>query len=387
MRRVLTLVVALATALFGLAGVGGCSASGPSATAPAAAPSGLGNGWQPESSLKLRYAENFRVDYYQGGLALATISDGSRFLVVPEGKDAPSGIAPDITVLKRPLANVYLAATAVMSLFVALDSIDTIRFSSVQADAWYLPQPREAMAAGKIVYGGKYSAPDYERILSQQPSLAIEDTMISHSPDVKDKLEAVGIPVLVDQSSHEAHPLGRTEWIKLYGVLLGKEDDAAKRFDEQAAQLDQLAGQKDTGKTVAFFYISSAGYIVTRKSGDYVPKMIELAGGDYIFHNLGGNGTSTVNLEMEQFYAQAKDADYIIYNSTIGGELDSLDDLIKLNPLLKDFSAVADGQVWCTDKDFYQDMTGLGTMITDIHDMLKASASTPDQLDFLHRLR
>lgn len=381
MRRVLPFVLALALAALG---VSGCSTPTPTVSS-----SGLGNGWQPDHSLALTYAKKFHVDYYDGGLALVTISDDSRFLVVPEGLDAPRGVAPDITVLRRPVKNIYLAATATMSLFAALDALASIRFSGAEADDWYLPEARAAMASGQILYGGKYSAPDYELILKNAPDLAIESTMINHSPAVKEKLESLGIPVLVDQSSYEPHPLGRTEWIKLYGALLGKEDLAEKVFDQQAASLDQVANQKDTGKTVAFFYISSSGYVVTRRSGDYIPKMIELAGGDYIFKGLGDptTATSTVNLEMEQFYKQAKNADYIIYNSTIGGELATIDDLIKLNSLLKDFKAVQSGQVWCTNKDFYQDMTGLGTMISDIHEMLTATGSTPDQLNFLHRLR
>jgi iron complex transport system substrate-binding protein len=115
--------------------------------------------------------------------------------------------------------------------------------------------------------------------------------------------------------------------------------------------------------------------------------MIQLAGGKYIFTNLGDDSaTSTVNLEMEQFYAQAKDADYIIYNAAIDGAPTSLAEFTALSPLLKDFKAVQDGQVWTTGKDFYQDMTGLGTMVTDIHDMLTWSDGQPSTLNFLIRL-
>lgn len=368
----------------GMLGVGGCSAPASNAQG------GLGNGWKPESSMALAYAQKFGVDYYRDGLALISIQSGTdtdRYLVVPEGGSVPSGIAADITVLRQPLTNLYVAASATMSLFAALDSLSAVRFSSVQADSWYVPAAKQAMESGQIVYGGKYSTPDYELILQAKPGLTVENGMIYHSPEVKEKLESLGIPVLVEQSSYESHPLGRTEWIKVFGVLMGKEEAAERIFDQQRAQLDALAGQADTGKTVAFFYISSAGYVVTRKSGDYIPAIIRLAGGEYIFSNLGDAGaTSTVNLEMEQFYAQARQADFIIYNSTVGGDLASIADLLALSPLLADFTAVQTGQVWSTDKDFYQDMTGLGTMITDIHEMLTKGDSAPDQLNFLHRL-
>lgn len=80
---------------------------------------------------------------------------------------------------------------------------------------------------------------------------------------------------------------------------------------------------------MAFFYITSTGEANVRKSADYLPKMIELAGGTYIFKDLGDedDAASTLSMQMEEFYAGAKDADYIIYNSTIDGELASVDDL------------------------------------------------------------
>ncbi len=83
-------------------------------------------------------------------------------------------------------------------------------------------------------YAGKYSAPDYERIVDKSCSLAIESTMIYHCPQVKEQLENLGVPVLVERSSYEADPLGRMEWIKLYGVLTGKEQLAEELFEKRS---------------------------------------------------------------------------------------------------------------------------------------------------------
>lgn len=383
MKRIRFLALALAAAL-AFSPLGGCAASSPGG--PAAGQDGA---WQPERSMELQYAKNFAVDYYRGGYALISISDGSRFLVVPQGQPAPEEIGEDVVVLQQPVENLYLVATSTMCLFDALDSLQSIRLSGSRAEDWYIENAKEAMERGEILYAGKYNAPDYELILSNSCSLAIENTMINHSPEVKEKLEELGVPVLVEQSSFESHPLGRTEWIKLYGVLLGKEEEAQRLFDTQAAYLEELASEENTGKTVAFFYISSSGYAVARKSGDYVTKMIELAGGNYIFENLGDpeKATSTVTLEMEQFYATAKDADYIIYNSTIGGELSSLDELIAKCGLLADFRAVQNGNVWCTDKNLFQETTQLGLMISDIHQMLVQGDDGPDELHYMYKLR
>lgn len=353
------------------------------------APTGLGNGWEPEGSLDLQYATQFSVDYYAGGYKLLSLADGSRFLVVPQGADLPEGLAADIVPLYQPVENIYLVATSAMCLFDALDSLSAIRLSGTKADGWYNDNARAAMESGDILYAGKYSEPDYERILSEGCQLSIQSTMVGHMPEVKEKLEELGIPVLVDQSSLESHPLGRTEWIRLYGALLDKEDLADQLFREQAAYVEALADQEDTGKTVAFFYLSSSGYAVARKSGDYVSRMIELAGGTYAFQDLGDpeTDTSTVTLEMESFYAGAKDADYMIYNSTIGGELRSLDELLALSPLLADCKAVREGNVWCTSKNMFQETTQLGQMVQDFHQMLVNDDPDLTELTFLYRLQ
>ena len=342
-----------------------------------------------EDTMELSYADQFQVDYYEGGYAQISIVDGDQFLVVPDGAEVPKDLDEQITVLQQPIQNLYLVATSAMDFFRAINGIDHIRLSGTDIDGWYIEEAKEALKNGKMVYAGKYSAPDYELILSEKCGLAIESTMIYHTPEVKENLESFGIPVLVERSSYESHPLGRMEWIKLYGLLLGKEDVAEKIFEEQKKMTENILGQENTGKSVAFFYISSVGYANVRKSDDYIAKMIELAGGNYIFEDLGDseNALSTMNMQMEEFYARAKDADYIIYNSTIDGELQTIDELLEKSALLKDFKAVKEGNVWCTEKNLFQETTGLGQMIADIHQMLTSEDDDLKELSYMHRLQ
>ena len=347
------------------------------------------SGLEYERSMELSYAEEFSVDYYKGGYALITIADSDKFLVVPKGKEAPENMEENIAVLKQPLNNIYLVATAAMDFFVSLDGLEKIRLSGTNENGWYIDEAKKAMEDDSILFAGKYSAPDYELILGENCSLAVESTMIYHTPEVKEKLEQFKIPVLVERSSYESHPLGRTEWIKLYGVLLGKEEEAERLFKEQEERMESVLSEENTGKTVAFFYITTNGLANVRKSNDYVSKMIELAGGRYIFENLGedDNALSTVNMQMEEFYAKAKDADYIIYNSAIDGELQTIEQLLEKSSLLKDFKAVKNGNVWCTGKNLFQESTGLGVMIEDIHKMLNSEGDSLTELTYMHRLK
>jgi len=344
-----------------------------------------------DHSEKLTYAKKFSIDDYEGDYHLVTVTDGSRYLVVPEGKEAPDDLASDIIVIQKPVQNIYLAASAAMDMFVSLDALDSIRFSSLKADGWYIDQAKEAMEKGDILYAGKYSAPDYEQIVQENCGLAIENTMILHTPEVQEQLEKFGIHVLVDYSSYEPEPLGRTEWVKLYGLLTGHEKEAEDAFDKEQTAMEavknSVAESKDKGtKTVAFFYITSNGQTNVRKSADYLPKMIEMAGGQYIFKDLGDDeeATSTMSMQMEEFYAGAKDADYIIYNSTIEGELGSVDDLLAKSPLFEKFKAVQEGHVYCTSKNLYQSTMELGTITSDIHRMLVGDNK---DLTYLYQLK
>lgn len=326
-------------------------------------------------SMDLVYAEKFAVDYYEDGYALITVNQDMQYLLVPEGMEAPEDLAEGIAVLQQPVDHIYLVASAVMDMFVSMDALDAVRFSGLQESGWYIEEAREAMEAGDILYAGKYSTPDYEQILAEGCGLAVENTMIYHTPEVKEQLENFGIPVLVDYSSYEAEPLGRTEWVKLYGLLIGKEEAAEEAFQSEMEAFQSIQeSEEDIGdeKSVAFFYITVNGEANVRKSSDYLAKMIDMAGGEYIFRNLGDeeSASSTETMQMEEFYAGAKDADYIIYNSTIDGELSSLDELLAKSPLLKDFKAVENGNVFCTTRDLYQSSMELGTIISDIHSML-----------------
>ena len=341
----------------------------------------------PQSTTELKYAKQFTIEDYGNGLQLITIAQDRQYLLVPEGAQAPAGVPEAVTVLQQPIQNIYLTATAAMDLFRALDGLDAIRLSGTKESGWYLPEARQAMEAGDILYAGKYSAPDYELILAQQCSLAVESTMIYHNPEVKEQLESLGIPVLVDYSSYESDPLGRMEWIKLYGALLGKEEEAARIFDEEVAAVQPVLNQTNTGKTVAFFYITNTGTVNVRKSGDYIAQLIRMAGGVYVPDNQNGdeeNALSTMNIDMESFYAAAHDADVLIYNSTIDGELASLDELLKKSELLADFKAVQNGNVWCTGKNMFQSSMSLGRMIQEINAVLTQQA--PDGLTYLYRL-
>ncbi len=338
-----------------------------------------------ESEIELKRATGFSVYKYEGGYDLIDIHDSQRFLLVPENGDTPESLDEDIIVLQKPIDRIYLAATAMMAMFVSMDALDRVRMSSIKKEDWTFNEPKEAMEKGDIIYAGKYSAPDYETMLDEECDLAIESTMIEHTPEVKEMIEDIGIPVMIDRASYESDPMGRVEWIKLYGVLTDHEEQATEFFEEQLDLIKDLDDFPNTEKTVAFFYVSTDGKVVVKSSADYIPKMIDIAGARYIFSDIDDySGSTTVDMSMEQFYNIARDADYVIYNGSIDGSVKTLNDLKAKDPVMKNLAAVKNNNCWVTKSAMYQRTDLVAEMILDFHKLF--SEDDPQNLNYISKL-
>lgn len=376
-------------------------------------------GLQYLSTDKNEYAKCFVLHRYEGGVKLLCTDDGRRYLFAGKAdtdsdklsneNNSAEASQADMIVIQAPPEHIYLAATAVMSHFDAVGAVPSIALSSIRREDWYIDAAREAMENGEILYGGKYSAPDYEKMVSIGVDLAIESTMILHTPKVQEKIEQLGIPVLIDRSSYEPEPLGRAEWVKVYGALTGREAEAQQAFEEQKNAAASL--NADTGRSAAVFSINSTKQIVTRKPGDYMARMVEEAGGTFLTpggtapgqetagqassvhavadqasagqtadkpvsadraaSDQAASGTQTVS--MESFFEATSQADVLIYNAAIEDAPVSVEELARQYPLLKECKAYTEGNIWCTKGSLYQSVGETGWIIRDINMILTGS--------------
>ena len=328
---------------------------------------------------------------------LLSIENDQHFLLVPKAENAaesdslqkeseavlknlPSGTK----VLFQPVNNVYLVSSSAMDLIVAINALPAVSFSATKEKDWYVKEAASAMKEGKILYAGKYSAPDYELLLGGDASLAIQNTMIYHKPDVMEKLSQLGIVNLVEKSVYEKSPLGRLEWIKVYGLLFGKEEEAEAYFNGQIEKLKPLLTLPDSAASTsegkkkrplaAFFYITKNGQVNVRLPDDYIPQMIEMAGADYFYRG------SSQNIQMEEFFSLAKDADILIYNATVDLPPESKEELLRKNELFSDFKAFKNDQLYFTSRDFFQKTTAISQFIEDVKAIVQKNSM--DSKDF-----
>lgn len=344
------------------------------------------------------YAECFAIYRYEGGYAVLSVDDGRHYLIVPEGGAIPEGTdgqgggavlkdedGQELIVLQQPLDRIYLAASAAMCQFDEIGAVRNVILSGLERDDWYIESAREAMDQGTLSYGGKYSEPDYERIVEAGVNLAIESTMILHAPKVQEKLELLGIPVFIDRSSYESEPLGRAEWVRVYGLLTGREKEAAQAFDEQKGYAEALAPipEGDT-RSLAVFSINAARQVVTRSREGYLGKMVEIAGGTLCTPVLDSS-LATETVSMESFYVAAEDADILIYNASIEDAPKDLAELCAKDSILTQFRAVSEGNVWCMRSSLYQNANRTGAILRDLHAIVTGEAG--DETEFFYRLK
>ena len=345
-------------------------------------------------TMELKYADQFRVSFYDDNIAVIEVEDGLKYLAADDPDNLPGWLPEDIsgemTVIPTPAHSVYNAASSAMDLIDAADAIDSVIMTSTQAGDWSIEKIKDLVESDKIRYIGKYRAPDYEALLEEDVDLAIESTMIYHTPQVKEAIEELGIPVLVERSSYESEPLGRLEWIKLYGLLLGKTEEAQEFFDGAVSKLEEIdTDAVKEAPSAAFFSVNSNGSVVVRKPGDYVTKMIEMAGGTYALSDITDvedNALSTMNMQMEAFYDKAVEADILIYNSTIEGGLEKISDLTQLADSFSDFKAVKSGNVWCTDASTFQKTTGAADMILEMNRIFSGKTDG-EEMEYFHKLK
>jgi len=339
--------------------------------------------------LKLDHAREFSVRFYGDDYTLIDIAATGEYLVVEEGAGVPEELDEDIVVLRKPFEHTYLAASSVMDFYRELGILDRVGMTSTKYEDWSIDEVKRALYEGDMEYVGKYNAPDYEYVLESGCDLAVESTMIYHSPEVKEKLEELNIPVMVEHSSYERDPLGRLEWIKLYGILNDRQEEAGAFYEEAVKKLESVTDTAGTGKTAAFFCFTANGGVSVRKENDYVAKMIGLAGAEYVPRFEEGDGAqmrSSVTIQSESFYEKAHAADFLIYNSTISGEVDSLEDLFEKNDLIREFKAVKEGQVWCTRADMFQRVTAAADITAEFHEVFSGNTDGSG-LMYLYRLK
>lgn len=322
------------------------------------------------------------------------------WLLLPEGVDKVSGAPAGVNIMTfRDRQNIMVSSASTMALINAMDALSKVPMTTADT-TWRIQEIKDAIDKGTVKEVGKYSKPDYEQIISigaeKHVTFAVFSTMLDSVPDVYDQLtKTCNLRIMRDQSSYESHPLGRTEWIKIYGEIFDMRDKSDAVFNGQVEILNETTSKINVPeaerKTVLIFYTTSTkDTFYVRNAADYVTELVNLGGGKQVAEIDPGKSGNT-KMTQELFIEKCSQADYVLYNWTSGAsgvKDESLQGLIdaRLGDWFKDFKAYKEGNVWRTSNDFYQKMDKMGEMVADIYKMLYGE-NVSDTLTYVNRLK
>jgi len=220
------------------------------------------------------------------------------------------GVGGGFSVIQVPVRHAAVFTTVHCSLLTTLGCGDNI---AAVADLKYIKVPyiQEQVRQGRIADCGNGLSPDVERIMDVKPD-AIFLSPFENSGGYG-KLEEIGIPLVECAEYMETSPLGRSEWMKFYGMLFGQESRADSLFavvEEGYHALKEQARQAGAGRSVLLDkMVGSVWYVPGGKST--IGQMISDARGRYPWADDDHSGS--IPLPFETVLEQAGDAQVWLY--------------------------------------------------------------------------
>jgi len=323
-------------------------------------------GNKKDTSINFKYAKGLQVKYIGNSCKLIIDSAGKKFLLVPNGKSAPKGYG-DVKIVNTPVKKVAAFSTTYVSALRSIGELNSVAAVTTEKDKWYIDEIKKGINKGSITYVGKQDSPNYEQIKAIHPDIAILHTGSANQEKQIAKLESLGITCISYNEHMQDNPLAKIEAIKVLAAFFNKDEVAENNLNKIEANIKAVSEKIKTSKKpkVAYAYILK-GLVYVPNDGSYVAKMIDLAGGDYIFNNIGKNEGAYSKISVEEFYQKAKTADVLIYDNTSDLSVKNLNNLVTNNSILKDMSPIANDKVWGINKTYWQDTDKMDTIIKDM---------------------
>lgn len=263
--------------------------------------------------VKPQYAKGFTVRYLENGVRLVEVEDPQKdedkmpvsyqFALVEKGSDAE---APEgYTKVEVPVERTIVMTMLQLSNFTALKAHDIVKGITGTKNL-FNKDIRKRVKDGSIVKIGMEGNFDTELILAANPEV------IFISPFKRggyDAIKETGITLIPHLGYKELSPLGQAEWVKFVGLFIGKEkeaNDLFKGIEQRYNEAKALAADAKTRPTVFSGEMHGGNwYAVGGKN--FLAQLFRDAGADYVVKNEDTGGS---NIEFEQMYAMAANADY-----------------------------------------------------------------------------
>jgi len=308
----------------------------------------------------LSYARGFSVTHCEGYDVVSvrdpwdTLKTRHTYILIDRTKEKPEDL-PDGTVIRVPVerAVIYTSVhSAIAEQLGAINAISGICEPQYIHSEVILDRIRE----GRIADLGLSSAPNIEKIIDLDAEIIIASPFENAGYGAAEK---IGVPIVEAADYMESHPLGRSEWVKFYGLLFGKAELADSLFEATATRYNELkemaAGAAGKPSLLLEKMYGSAWSLPSDDS--YTAMMHRDAGADYIFSGTGVK--SSAPLAFETVFEKACNADIWIFKYAAGNDY-TLESLKEEYPLYAEFKAYKRHKVFACNTNglsYYDDIT------------------------------
>ncbi|ABQ03121.1 ABC transporter substrate-binding protein [Flavobacterium johnsoniae] len=244
------------------------------------------------------------------------------------------------TSIQIPLESVVVTSTTNIP-FLEMLEVENKLVGFPHTDYISSEKTRALIDKGSVKNVGQNEKLNIEQLIELSPDLIVTFGVDNNNP-MLDNLKKSGLNILIQGDWMEQSPLGKAEWIKLYGALFGKEEKAKELFDKIVQSYEQakkLAAEKEVNSTVLYGSMYEDVWYVA-KGNSWVAEFMKDAHANYLWADLKGTGSE--GLSFEKVLDKAKTASVWIAS----GSFKSLDELQKANPHYGEFDAFKNKNVY-----------------------------------------
>ena len=266
-----------------------------------------------------------------------------RYVLVPRDAELPHDL-PEGTVVRTPVKRALVYSSVHTSLLRELGAIDAVR-GIVDRQYFVDTLLLADVDAGNVADCGNSMNPTVEKVIDMQP----DAILLSPYQDASyGQITQLDIPIIECADYLEYDPLGRAEWMKFYGLLVGQRERADSLYDAVVNAYDevkQVAAKAASRPTVVTEMVISGVWSVPGGQS-YMARIIRDAGGDYLWAD--DDNTGSLSLDFNQVLARAQQADYWFLKWT---NINSLKDLQGAYELNKEMEAFKNKRVYVCDTE------------------------------------
>ena len=242
--------------------------------------------------------------------------------------------------IQVPLQSIVVTSTTIIP-YLEMLGVENKLVGFPHTDFISSVKTRKLIDNGTVKNVGQNEKLNMEMLIDSSPELIVTFGIDNNNPTL-DNLTKSGLKVLIQADWMEQSPLGKAEWIKLYGALFGKEKEAKSQYDAIVKNykdaLAVVATKKPTATVLYGSMYQDQWYVA--KANSWVAQFLKDAKANYLWSNVPGTGS--IGLSFEQVLEKAKTAKYWIAS----GPYKTVAEMNAINPHYSQFDAFKTKQVY-----------------------------------------